>query len=93
LRECATALVAMLGQNSYETTTATPSSPEPDDSMAIYEGSCNNQVACNGDASGETGCQDWYSAVDVNVNMGNSYFIRIGGWEGETGSGTLTIGQ
>ena len=129
--ECATALVAMLGQNSFDTTSATPSSPEPDDSqcpgtamawdnsqdiwlewvaefsgeahfttcdaasydtsMAIYAGSCTNQVACNGDASGEDGCQDWYSSVYVQVKMGNSYYIRIGGWQAATGSGTLTI--
>jgi choice-of-anchor B domain-containing protein len=129
--ECATALVAMLGENLFDTTSATPSSPEPDESlcqgtalawdnsqdiwfewvaefsgnahfttcdassydtsMAIYAGSCTNQVACNGDASGEDGCQDWYSSVDVKVKIGNTYYIRIGGWQAATGSGTLTI--
>ena len=129
--ECSSALVANLGANAFETFTATPSSPEPDDSqcsgtymnwnnskdiwfawtaeftgnahfttcdsssydtsMAVYAGSCSNQVACNGDASGESGCQSYYSAVDVNVTNGETYFIRIGGWEGDTGSGTLTI--
>jgi hypothetical protein len=49
-------------------------------SIAIYGGSCTNQVACNGDSSGENGCQDWYSSVDVKVKIGNSYYIRIGGW-------------
>jgi hypothetical protein len=59
--------------------------------MVLYTGSCNNQVACNGDASGEDGCQSYYSAIDLNVSKGETYYIRIGGWEGETGSGTLTI--
>lgn len=129
--ECKTAMIATLGANAYETETATPSSPEPDDSMcqgtymnwansqdiwfsfvpessgmvhfttcdsssfdtsmAIYSGSCVSQVACNGDASGDSGCQPYYSAVDLEVNAGMTYYIRIGGWEGATGSGTLTI--
>jgi len=129
--ECDGALVAQLGQNAYETNSATPSSPEPDEtmcegtymnwansqdiwfawtaefsgsahfttcdsssydtSMAVYEGTCSNQVACNGDDNGENGCQSYYSAVDVNVSAGETYYIRIGGWEGDTGTGTLTI--
>lgn len=62
-----------------------------DTSMALYEGSCDNQVACNGDAQGEDGCQAYYSALDYNVEAGETYYIRIGGWQGETGQGTLTI--
>jgi len=129
--ECTTAMLANLGGNMFDTTTATPSSPEPDDSqcsgtymnwnnsqdiwfawtadfsgnahfttcdsssydtsMAIYAGSCSNQVACNGDGSDGNGCQSYYSAVDVNVALGEVYYIRIGGWEGAVGSGTLTI--
>ncbi len=129
--EASTALIAHLGENVYETETATPSSPEPDDSqcsgtymnwsnsqdiwfawtadysgnahfttcdsssfdtsMALYEGSANNQVTCNGDANGEQGCQSYYSAFDYSVQEGQTYYIRIGGWEGDTGSGTLTI--
>jgi len=129
--ECNGALTAYLGANAYETYTATPSSPQPDESqcsdtylnwsnsqdiwfawtaefsgsahfttcdassfdtsMVLYAGSCNNQVACNGDANGEDGCQWYYSAIDLNVSQGETYYIRIGGWEGETGSGTLTI--
>ena len=62
-----------------------------DTSMALYAGSCSNQVACNGDGSGDSGCQSYYSAVDFNVTQGETYFIRIGGWQGATGTGTLTI--
>jgi len=129
--DCNSAMIASLGANSYETITATPSSPEPNDglcsgtwmnwnnsqdiwfkwiaefsgsthfttcdpssydtSMALYVGSCSNQVTCNGDASGEAGCQAYYSAFDWNVTEGETYYIRIGGWEGATGTGTLTI--
>jgi len=59
--------------------------------MALYEGSCDNQVTCNGDGSGDNDCQSWYSNFDYNVKEGTSYFIRIGGWQGDTGEGTLTI--
>ena len=129
--ECKFSTSAYLGENSFETNTATPSSPEPDDSqcsgtymswdnskdvwlawiaefsgtahfttcdsssydtsMALYEGSCDNQVTCNGDGNGDNGCQSYYSAFDFNVSEGTTYYIRIGGWNGATGSGTLTI--
>jgi hypothetical protein len=62
-----------------------------DTSMVLYEGSCDNQVACNGDASGDTGCQSYHSEIDYTLEAGNTYYIRLGGWQGETGSGTLTI--
>ena len=62
-----------------------------DTSMALYKGSCDNQVACNGDSDGETGCQAYYSAIDYDVENGETYYVRIGGWQGATGEGTLTI--
>ena len=129
--ECNTAITAHVGANAYETFTATPRSPAPDQnmcagtymnwanskdiwlawtaefsgnahfttcdsgsfdtSMVVYEGTCGNQIACNGDSNGETGCQSYYSSVNVDVTAGQTYFVRIGGWEGDTGSGTLTI--
>ncbi len=129
--ECDTALVAHIGQNPYETNSATPSSPEPDDSqcsgtymnwsnsqdiwfryvagssgtlsfstcdsssfdtsMALYEGSCDNQVACNGDANDGNNCQPYHSEIEYSVSDDTVYYIRIGGWEGATGTGTLTI--
>jgi hypothetical protein len=129
--ECSGALIASNGANPFETVTATPSSPEPDESqcsgtfldwmgsadiwfrytatisglthfttcdstsydtsMVLYEGSCDNQVACNGDGSGDTGCQSYHSEIDYSVQAGSTYYIRIGGWQAATGSGTLTI--
>jgi hypothetical protein len=62
-----------------------------DTSMALYEGTCDNQVACNGDGYTDTGCQSYHSEIDYTVEAGNSYYIRIGGWQEATGSGTLTI--
>ncbi|MBI70053.1 MAG: hypothetical protein CMJ38_08715 [Phycisphaerae bacterium] len=129
--EAANAMIASYGENAFETETATPSDPQPDDSqcsgtyldwdncqdiwfiftpkqsgnvnfstcdsssydtsMVLYEGTADNQVTCNGDGDGGNGCQQYYSEFDYNVEAGTAYYIRIGGWQGETGSGTLTI--
>ncbi len=62
-----------------------------DTSLALYEGSCDNQVACNGDGYTDTGCQPYHSEIDYTVEAGNTYYIRIGGWQGDSGTGTLTI--
>ncbi|HIN83350.1 MAG TPA: hypothetical protein EYM90_00450 [Phycisphaerales bacterium] len=62
-----------------------------DTSMVLYESDCTLQVACNGDATPENGCQDFHSAIDYNLTAGVPYYIRIGGFDGITGAGTLTI--
>ncbi|MCH2152917.1 MAG: hypothetical protein MK089_06205 [Phycisphaerales bacterium] len=67
-----------------------------DTSMVLYSGdSCNalSQVACNGDSAGGDGnCQQYYSEIaGFPVTGGQTYYIRLGGWQGATGSGTLTI--
>ncbi len=69
-------------------TTCDPSSY--DTSLALYAGTCENLVACNGDASGSS-CQSYYSEIDYTVEAGSTYYIRIGGWLEATGTGTLTI--
>ncbi len=63
-----------------------------DTSMVLYEGSCDNQVACNGDTAGEDGCQAYYSAIyDYAVTAGETYYVRMGGWQAASGPGTVTI--
>ncbi len=62
-----------------------------DTSIVLYENSCENQIACNGDGTGDSGCQSYYSNIDHEVSAGSSYWIRIGGLGAQTGSGTLTI--
>ena len=129
--ECSSSVVAVMGANAFDTTTATPSAnvPDPaqcagtyldwgnspdvwfiyvanasgnvhfttcdassyDTSMALYEGTCDNQVACNGDGGNGNGCQAYFSEINYNVTAGSSYYIRIGGWQGTAGTGTLTI--
>jgi len=62
-----------------------------DTSMVLYEGNCDTQVTCNGDGSGSTGCQSYYSQFDYTCTAGTSYYIRLGGWQAASGAGTLTI--
>ena len=62
-----------------------------DTSMVLYEESCDNQVACNGDGSGQSGCQSYYSSIVYTLEKGKEYFVRIGGYYGVYGPGTLKI--
>ena len=129
--ECNQATEAFEGLNPFNTTSATPSEPFPDDAMCegtfldwgkspdiwmywiasetgdatfttcdigsfdtsivLYEGDCANQVACNGDGFGEPDCQEYYSSITYEVESGTTYLIRIGGWQGQTGLGTMSV--
>lgn len=62
-----------------------------DTSLVVYQDSCSNQIACNGDTESEIACQDYFSSIQLDAQIGSTYYIRIGGWNGETGSGTLNI--
>jgi V8-like Glu-specific endopeptidase len=66
-----------------------------DTSLVLYRGGdCGSleQVACNGDAADSSGCQEYHSQIDeVSVGSGELYYVRVGGWNAATGSGTLTI--
>ncbi|MED5507892.1 MAG: PQQ-dependent sugar dehydrogenase [Planctomycetota bacterium] len=66
-----------------------------DTSLALYRGDSCAQleyVACNGDGSGESGCQAYYSRIaNFPVTAGEIYWIRLGGYYGETGQGTLDV--
>ena len=76
-------------------TLSTCDSSSYDTSMALYRGpSCGDwtQIACNGDGSGQSGCQAYYSRItNVSVEAGETYWIRLGGWEAATGAGTLEV--
>lgn len=63
-----------------------------DSDLVIYDGTdCENLVllGCNDDTRG---CAEYSSYVLVEVSAGDSYLIRVGGWEeGTVGSGQLSI--
>jgi hypothetical protein len=62
-----------------------------DTSIALYETNCINQIACNGDVDFETNCQLYHSELDFELIEDEIYFVRIGGFNEEAGTGTLTI--
>ncbi len=62
-----------------------------DTSIALYLGDCVNLVACNGDGTGLAGCQAFYSLIsNVNCAAGDVFYLRVGGWGGDVGTGTVT---
>lgn len=63
-----------------------------DTSIIIYEGGCTtgDQIACNGDSASDAGCQQYHASVLVDVTAGNTYYMRIGGYNGATGPGTFS---
>jgi len=66
-----------------------------DTSIVLYEGTCGSlvEVACNGDsAGGNSSCQQYYSEiVGFSVTPGSTYYVRVGGYNGATGSGNLLL--
>lgn len=65
-----------------------------DTKMAVYEGcecpSVESAIACSDDDCGSAP-QNLQSRVAVNVIAGQSYMIRIGGFAGQQGEGSLNI--
>ena len=66
-----------------------------DTSLVLYEGAdCGSlvQIACNGDDTTLPGCQAYSSYIGgTYVTAGQTYYIRIGGWQAATGAGTLHV--
>ncbi len=58
-----------------------------DTKLAVYEGTCESLVSlgCNDDACGVQ------SELEIPVTVGNSYYIEIGGYSSNVGSGLLNI--
>jgi len=51
-------------------------------------GNASNQIACDDDGCGSTGGP---SQVTIPVTAGQTYYIRVSGWQGSTGNYTLTV--
>ena len=65
-----------------------------DTSIVLYTGTCAalTQIACNGDATANAGCQQFHSEINgVSVTTGSSYYIRAGGYQGGVGAATMTV--
>lgn len=71
---------------------STCSSVDFDTDLIAYQDSCGSlqQITCNGDFDG---CAGYSSRMAFEVTIGQSYLVRLGGWnDSETGSGTINVG-
>ena len=61
-----------------------------DTAIEVYDGTCAalNLIECNDDA-----CALQSRVIISGGANGTTYLIRVGGWNGTTGAGTLTIGE
>lgn len=67
-----------------------------DTNLTVYSGDCislnaTDQIACNGNSTGLTNCQDFYSEINIDAIGGTTYLIRVSGQNGVTGSCQLNI--
>jgi len=66
-----------------------------DTSIVLYTGTpaALTEVACNGDGTGDTGCQNFYSKISsFGIVVGSTYYLRVGGWNGtEFGAGQVSM--
>ncbi|MFO0872854.1 MAG: hypothetical protein U0575_02630 [Phycisphaerales bacterium] len=78
-------------------TVSTCSNADYDTKIAVYPGctfgffgicSLTDPIACNDDFAG---CSGFTSKVSVLVNAGECFFIRLGGYNGAFGTGTLSV--
>lgn len=78
-------------------TVATCNDADYDTLLAVYPGCTygflslcllDDPIACNDDTPG---CGGFTSSVSVPMTPGQCYFIRVGGYEGDAGTGLLTV--
>jgi hypothetical protein len=64
-----------------------------DTDLAILIGPCDGleTVACNGDAGTDPACQPRHARIELDPVPAGSYLIRVGGFDGAVGTGTLTV--
>ncbi|MGA1018053.1 MAG: hypothetical protein ACO3YY_08720, partial [Phycisphaerales bacterium] len=65
-----------------------------DTSIVLYTGSCGDltQIACNGDTAVPGDCQQYYSLIEgVSIDAGTTYYLRVGGWNANTGVTNVTL--
>jgi len=58
-----------------------------DTTLSVFDGCGGTELACNDDSCG------WQSQLEVGLTGGQAYYIRVAGYDGETGSYTLTISE
>jgi hypothetical protein len=56
-----------------------------DTQLSVYDSCGGSEIACNDDACALS------SAVTINATSGTTYIIRLAGWQGTQGAGTLNV--
>jgi hypothetical protein len=60
-----------------------------DTALSVWSACGGDEIVCNDDA---TGCAGNTSSVSFPVTSGTTYWIRVAGYNGATGTGNLTVG-
>jgi subtilisin-like proprotein convertase family protein len=56
--------------------------------LSVWDACGGNEIGCNDDG---TGCTGFTSTLSFPVSAGTSYWVRVAGYNGATGTGNLTI--
>lgn len=64
-----------------------------DTDLSVHVGDCESleMIACNGDAFADVDCQPHHSVLELRIAAAREHFIRVGGFNGAVGVGTLEI--
>lgn len=64
-----------------------------DTDLSLHVGSCDapEMIACNGDGPTDPACQPRHSVLVVEIDAAATHLIRVGGFDGAVGTGSLSI--
>ena len=64
-----------------------------DTDLSLHRGDCRmlETIACNGDVPADPSCQPRHSEIEAVVSEPAEHLVRVGGFNGRTGSGSLVI--
>jgi hypothetical protein len=62
-----------------------------DTTLAVFDDCSGTELACNDDTGPDVCDHKWQSQLTIALEKGSTYYIRIAGWNGETGDYTLTV--
>ncbi|MDX9750974.1 MAG: delta-60 repeat domain-containing protein, partial [Flavobacteriales bacterium] len=60
-----------------------------DTTLSVFDACGGSELACNDDGDG---CLDGTSTLNFTVSAGTSYWVRVAGYSGATGTGNITVG-
>lgn len=83
--------IDLRGRGTLRLSTCDPDGFDTD--LSVHVGPCEglSMLACNGDVGNDPRCQPRHSTIEVEIEAVGEHLIRIGGFDGAVGVGTLTI--